>query len=57
MSIFITLLAFDDGTLIDGSKIAIILGSVLSGIFGYFGLRLALKQGTSGIDNAHEEKI
>jgi len=45
MSIFITLLAFDDGTLIDGSKIAIILGSVLSGIFGYFGLRLALNKG------------
>ncbi len=43
MSIFITLLAFRDETLIHGSKIAVILGSVLSGVFGYFGLRLSLK--------------
>jgi NhaA family Na+:H+ antiporter len=43
MSIFITLLAFNDETLIHGSKIAVIVGSVLSGAFGYFGLRLSLK--------------
>jgi NhaA family Na+:H+ antiporter len=47
MSIFITLLAFKEETLVYGSKIAIILGSVLSGIFGYFGLRLTLKQAAS----------
>jgi len=40
MSIFITLLAFQDESLVYGSKIAIILGSVLSGTFGYLGLRL-----------------
>lgn len=44
MSIFITLLAFNDETLVYGSKIAIILGSVLSGTFGYFGLRLTLRR-------------
>ena len=42
MSIFITLLAFNDESLVYGSKIAIIIGSALSGIFGYLGLRLTL---------------
>jgi NhaA family Na+:H+ antiporter len=42
MSIFITLLAFNEETLVYGSKIAIIIGSVLSGTFGYLGLRLTL---------------
>jgi Na+:H+ antiporter, NhaA family len=46
MSIFITLLAFNDEPLIYGSKIAIILGSVLSGAFGYLLLRLTLKRAT-----------
>jgi len=48
MSIFITLLAFKEDTLVYGSKIAIIIGSVLSGVFGFFGLRLTLKQAGSG---------
>jgi len=43
MSIFITLLAFNDESLVYGSKIAIIIGSLLSGTFGYLGLRLTLK--------------
>jgi len=47
MSIFITLLAFKEGTLVYGSKIAIIIGSVLSGTFGYLGLRLTLKPAAS----------
>jgi NhaA family Na+:H+ antiporter len=47
MSIFITLLAFNDETLVYSSKIAIITGSVLAGTFGYFGLRLTLKQAAS----------
>jgi NhaA family Na+:H+ antiporter len=49
MSIFITLLAFNDDGLVYGSKIAIILGSVLSGALGYLGLRLTLgrQQATS----------
>ena len=45
MSIFINLLAFNDETLVYGSKIAIIGGSVLAGTFGYFGLRITLKRG------------
>lgn len=47
MSIFITLLAFKEETLVYGSKIAIIVGSVLSGTFGYLGLRLTLKSAAS----------
>ncbi|NWG05088.1 MAG: Na+/H+ antiporter NhaA [Chloroflexi bacterium] len=35
MSIFITLLAFSDPNLIQGSKIAILLGSLLAGITGF----------------------
>jgi len=44
MSIFVTLLAFTDAAIIDHSKIAILLGSILSGIIGYFGLRLSLNR-------------
>lgn len=43
MSIFITLLAFDDSDVINASKIAVIIGSIASGIFGYLGLRAVLK--------------
>ena len=43
MSIFITLLAFNDEILTYSSKIAIIAGSILAGTVGYFGLRLTLK--------------
>lgn len=38
MSIFITLLAFDDAALVTEAKIAILLGSTLSGLMGYLWL-------------------
>lgn len=44
MSIFITLLAFDDTLLVNEAKIAILLGSVVAGILGYAGLNLVLKR-------------
>jgi NhaA family Na+:H+ antiporter len=44
MSIFITLLAFDDPVTKDNSKIAIILSSLLSGIIGFMFLRITLKK-------------
>lgn len=44
MSIFITLLAFDDGQVINNSKIAILLGSLISAIAGYIFLKLSLKR-------------
>lgn len=44
MSIFITLLAFDDQQIIDTSKIVILTSSLLAGILGYICLHLTLKK-------------
>jgi NhaA family Na+:H+ antiporter len=44
MSIFITLLAFDNPEIINVSKIAIIIGSVAAATIGFFGLKLSLKK-------------
>lgn len=43
MSIFITLLAFDDLTVVNNSKIAILIASVVAGIIGFLLLRKTLK--------------
>ncbi len=43
MSIFITLLAFDDSEVINDSKIAIIIASVLAGTIGFLWLMATLK--------------
>jgi NhaA family Na+:H+ antiporter len=40
MSIFITLLAFDDHELIDGSKMSIMMASLVAGIFGFILLKI-----------------
>ncbi len=42
MSIFITLLAFNDGAYIDSSKIAILIASCIAGIAGFITLKLTL---------------
>ena len=42
MSIFITLLAFEDAQVITGAKIAVFLASLLAGVTGYFWLRFTL---------------
>lgn len=42
MSIFITLLAFDDDQIITGAKIAVLVASLLAGLTGYFWLRFTL---------------
>lgn len=47
MSIFITLLAFEDIQIINNSKIAIIFASTLSGILGYLFLRYTIKTTTN----------
>lgn len=44
MSIFITLLAFDDETIINNSKIAILLASVIAGVVGFLWLRFTLSK-------------
>ena len=43
MSIFITLLAFDQAHFVDNSKIAILIASFVAGSIGYFTLKLTLK--------------
>jgi NhaA family Na+:H+ antiporter len=42
MSIFITLLAFTDASIIGQSKIAILVGSLIAGLLGFFSLRVSL---------------
>jgi len=43
MSIFITLLAFDNEVIINNSKIAILIASLIAGTIGFIWLRLTLK--------------
>ncbi len=43
MSIFITLLAFDNADIINNSKIAIIISSIIAGTIGFIFLKLTLK--------------
>ncbi|MEZ5037945.1 MAG: Na+/H+ antiporter NhaA [Chitinophagales bacterium] len=43
MSIFITLLAFDNETIINNSKLVILLSSLTAGLLGFIALRLTLK--------------
>lgn len=46
MSIFIALLAFDNEVVIDNSKIAIMIASLIAGSIGFFFLKLSLKPQT-----------
>jgi len=46
MSIFITLLAFDNETIINNSKIVILISSLIAGSLGFLTLKLALKPKT-----------
>ena len=46
MSIFITLLAFDNPTFINNSKIAILIASLIAGLIGFTFLKLTLKEKT-----------
>jgi NhaA family Na+:H+ antiporter len=47
MSIFITLLAFDDKTIISNAKFIILLSSLIAGIIGFVFLKNTLKEGVS----------
>jgi NhaA family Na+:H+ antiporter len=53
MSIFITLLAFTDNNMVNNSKIAILIASLIAGLLGYVFLRLTLKKHTI-IDESDE---
>ena len=50
MSIFITLLAFDKTEIINSSKIAILIASLIAGIIGYFWLKQTLKKEVGNTD-------
>jgi NhaA family Na+:H+ antiporter len=43
MSIFITLLAFNNATVVDDSKIAVLLASFIAAVIGFAGLKFALR--------------
>lgn len=43
MSIFVTLLAFEDDTIVNNAKFIILLSSLIAGIIGYISLKLTLK--------------
>ena len=43
MSIFITLLAFDNETIINNAKFVILISSLVAGLIGFFSLKLTLK--------------
>jgi len=47
MSIFITLLAFDNETIINNAKLVILLSSLVAGILGFVSLRFVLKTKTT----------
>ena len=49
MSIFITLLAFQDTDTINNSKFAIVIGSTISGIAGYFWLKKSLPKSDNSL--------
>ncbi len=43
MSLFIGTLAFDDATLLNGVRLGVLMGSILSGVMGYLVLRVVCK--------------
>jgi NhaA family Na+:H+ antiporter len=52
MSIFITLLAFDNIDIVNNSKIAIIAASIIAGIIGFVWLRITLKTQVESNENS-----
>ena len=49
MSIFIALLAFNNDEIITGTKITILISSLIAGTIGFLWLKLALKEKTHSI--------
>ena len=54
MSIFITLLAFDEETVINNAKLAILVSSLIAGIIGFVALKYALKERHEPDENMEE---
>jgi len=53
MSIFITLLAFEDATIINNTKFVILVSSLLAGLLGYFTLGTLLTSDTDDHSATH----
>ena len=51
MSIFITLLAFENTEMVNNSKIAILIASVIAGTIGLFWLKVSLKTSVDDMEN------
>jgi Na+:H+ antiporter, NhaA family len=51
MSIFITLLAFENPEMVNNSKIAILIASVIAGTIGLFWLKVSLKTSVDDMEN------
>lgn len=56
MSIFITLLAFDNDTTINNAKLIILLSSLVAGILGFLSLKLTLQTKTNRNDRRQTQK-
>jgi NhaA family Na+:H+ antiporter len=55
MSIFITLLAFSDPVIVNETKVAVLVASLLAGLLGYVWLRLTLRNPAEEITMASSE--
>lgn len=54
MSIFITLLAFENETIINNAKFVILISSLVAGLIGYWSLRFTLKTGPINPGEAYD---
>ena len=57
MSIFIDILAYDIPEIVNTSKIAILIGSLLAGTIGFILLKMTLKTQIFDMDNSEEDKV
>ena len=57
MSIFINILAYDIPEIVNTSKIAILIGSLLAGTIGFILLKMTLKTQILVMDNSEEDKV
>ena len=57
MSIFINILAYDIPEIVNTSKIAILIGSLVAGTIGFILLKMTLKTQILDMDNSEEDKV
>jgi NhaA family Na+:H+ antiporter len=57
MSIFVTILAFDNAEIINHAKIAILVASLTAGVFGFIYLKLVFKKEITIEEEILEEEL